>query len=146
MDEKTLDQTAEHLLTLLFFHHKQLLKSHDVVSGVQEAQFRILGLLIKEGTRSMSALGNRLFISRPYMTNLVDTLIKDGYVERNPDMKDRRVINITITERGIRQMENARYLYKERVKSIISNLDLQDLTTLCSSSEKVASILSKISR
>jgi DNA-binding MarR family transcriptional regulator len=144
MDEKILDRTADNLLTLLFIHHKHLLRAGEILNGVQEAQFRILGLLMKEGTMSMSSLGNRLFISKPYMTNLVDSLIRDDLVERNPDLKDRRVINITITERGIRHMNHAKDRYRECVKSIISQLENHDLTALCSSAERVVSILTKI--
>jgi DNA-binding MarR family transcriptional regulator len=146
MDDTTLDRTASNLLALLFFHHKQILKSNEEITGVLGAQLRVLGLLMKEGTMSMSSLGNQLLVSKPYMTNLVDALIKDGFVERNPDIKDRRVINITITKNGIRHVENALDLYKTYMKGILSELDSRDLENLCSSAEKVVVILSKIAR
>lgn len=144
MDDPTLDRTAGYLLALLFFYHKQLFKQECGITGVQAAQYRMLGMLMKEGSLSMSALGTRLFISKPYMTSLVDTLIKDGLVERQSDLKDRRVINITITAKGMDQLENVKCLYKKNVKQIISGLDEHDLEILCTSAEKVASILSKI--
>jgi len=144
MDDTTLDRTAGYLLALLFFYHKQLFKQECGITGVQAAQYRLLGMLMKEGSLSMSALGTRLYISKPYMTSLVDALIKDGLVERLSDLKDRRVINITITAKGIDQLENAKCLYKMSVKQIISGLNPQDLENLCISAEKVSSILSKI--
>ena len=144
MDDTTLDETAGHLLALLFFYHKQLFKQEYGISGVQAAQYRLLGTLMKEGSLSMSALGTRLYISKPYMTSLVDALIKDGLVERQSDLKDRRVINITITAKGMEQLKSAKCLYKNNVKQILSVLSAQDLKTLCSSAENVASSLSKI--
>ncbi len=144
MDDTTLDRTAGHLLALLFFYHKQLFKQECGIAGVQAAQYRLLGLLMKEGSLSMSALGTRLYISKPYMTSLVDALIKDGLVERQSDLKDRRVINITITKKGMEQLESAKSLYNNHVKHIISGLSPEDLETLCISAEKVTSILSKI--
>jgi len=144
MDNTTLDRAAGHLLALLFFYHKQLFKQECGISGVQAAQFRLLGMLRKEGSLSMTALGARLYISKPYMTSLVDALIKDGLVERKSDLKDRRVINITITQKGIDQLKNAKSLYEKSFKEIISGLSMQDLEELCISAEKVSSILSKI--
>ncbi|PKL59569.1 MAG: hypothetical protein CVV33_07150 [Methanomicrobiales archaeon HGW-Methanomicrobiales-4] len=144
MDDITLDRTAGHLLALLFFYHKQLFKQECGITGVQAAQYRLLGMLMKEGSLSMSALGTRLYISKPYMTSLVDGLIKDGLVERQSDLKDRRVINITITAKGRDQLEHAKCLYKRNVKQIISGLGSQDMEALCTSAEKVSSILSKI--
>ncbi|MFH0966953.1 MAG: MarR family transcriptional regulator [Methanobacteriota archaeon] len=144
MDDTTLDKTAGYLLALLFFYHKQLFKQDCGITGVQAAQYRLLGMLMKEGSLSMSALGTRLYISKPYMTSLVDALIKEGLVERQSDLKDRRVINITITVKGMDQLEHAKCLYKGNVKHVISGLGTQDLETLCTSAEKVSSILSKL--
>lgn len=144
MDEDILDKSAAGLLSLLFFHHKQLMKSSEPMNGVREAQLRILFILMKEGTMSMSALGNRLFISKPHMTSLVDTLIRDDLVRRDPDLKDRRVINITITDQGAGFIQESMNNYKECLKGTLAQLDARDLQTLCTSSEKIAKILSKL--
>lgn len=144
MDEITLDRTASHLLTLLIFYHKQLFKTEHGITGVQAAQYRLLGRLMKEGTLSMSALGSRLYISKPYMTSLVDALIKEGYVVRQPDQSDRRVINISITESGLKHLHKAHNLYKRCVKDLLADLNAQDLEDLCISAEKVVSILAKV--
>ncbi len=144
MDVTTLDRAAGNILALLVFYQKQLFKSEHGITGVQAAQYRLLGILKKEGMLSMTALGTRLYISKPYMTNLVDALIKDGYVERQPNLKDRRVINISITEAGIQHLHEAHRLYKNGIKNILADLNEEDLNNLCASSEVVASILGKI--
>jgi len=146
MDETTLDLTAGHLLTLVFFSHKQFLSTDNSMTGVKAAQYRLLGHLMKKGTLSMSALGNRLYISRPYMTNLVDGLIKDGYVRRENDAGDRRVINISITENGLKHLRQAHSQYKNHVKDLLSGLNPVDLEILCASTEKVESILKKLEK
>lgn len=144
MDVTTLDRTAGNILALLVFYHKQLFKSDHGITGVQTAQYRLLGLLKKEGTLSMTALGSRLYISKPYMTSLVDSLIKEGYVERLPDTKDRRVIKISITRTGIEHLHEAHRLFKDGIMKLLADLDEDDLNNLCSSSEVVNSILGKI--
>ena len=144
MDEKILDRTASHLLALVNFSHNQFINSEHSMTGANAAQYRLLGRLMKEGMLSMSALGNRLYISRPYMTNLVDALIKEGYVRREADPGDRRVINISITEDGLKHLKEAHSRYKNYVKEILAGLNKGDLEKLCTSAENVELILKKL--
>ena len=95
---------------------------------------------------SMSELGKRLYMSKPYMTVLIDQLIQDGHVQRIPDTTDRRVINIAITAEGKRHLRQMASRYKETVKNMLSELDSQDLEDLCQSLEKLRNIIAKISR
>lgn len=78
------------------------------------------------------------------MTTLVDKLIEEGHAERHPDERDRRVINITITESGKKYLKHAGARYKNHVKTLLSGLDCRDLEELCTSLEKLRGILSKI--
>lgn len=113
---------------------------------MQAAQFRTLGILMREDTTlPMSELGKRLYMSKPYMTILVDQLIQDGHVQRIPDTRDRRVINIAITPEGKRHLKQAASRYKGTIKNMLSELDSQDLEDLCQSLEKLRTIISKIS-
>jgi DNA-binding MarR family transcriptional regulator len=104
----------------------------------------VLGVLLKDGTLSMSDIGKRLYISKPYMTVLIDTLIDDGYVERLPDPGDRRVINIAITQRGKKHLREGSAIFKNELKAILSKLDETDLEELCSSLKNLRRILEKV--
>lgn len=141
------ERVAENLIALLPFYHKKIFgPGGQGITGMQAAQYRILGVLKREGTSlSMSELGKRQYISKPYMTILVDQLIQDGYVQRIPDTMDRRVINIAITAEGKRHLKQAASRYKETVKNMLSELDSQDLEDLCQSLEKLRNIIAKIS-
>jgi len=141
------EKVAENLIALLPFYHKKIFgPGGQGITGMQAAQYRILGVLMKEGTPlSMSELGKRQYISKPYMTILVDQLILDGYVQRIPDTGDRRVINIAITAEGKRHLKQAASRYKETIKNMLAELDHQDLEDLCLSLEKLRNIIAKIS-
>jgi DNA-binding MarR family transcriptional regulator len=138
------DRAAEYLLALMPFYHKHIVRTGYGITGIQAAQYRVLGVLMKAGTLPMSEIGRRLYISKPYMTVLIDTLIKDGLVERKPDLADRRVINISITEQGKKHLKQSVTLYKNDVKDLLSTLDEHDLEELCSSLESLKAILGKI--
>jgi DNA-binding MarR family transcriptional regulator len=139
------ERIAENLIALLPFYHKKIFRPGLGINGMQVAQYRTLGILMREGTPlPMSELGKRLYISKPYMTVLIDQLIRDGHVQRIPGTRDRRVINIAITLEGSRYLKQAGSLYKENIKNILSDLDSQDLEDLCQSLEKLRNIISRI--
>ncbi len=84
------ERIAENLIALLPFYHKKIFRPGLGKTGMQVAQYRTLGVLMREGTPlPMSELGKRLYISKPYMTVLVDQLIRDGHVQRIPGTRDR---------------------------------------------------------
>lgn len=146
MTDDIKERIAENLVALLPFYHKKIFRPGLGTTGMQTAQYRTLGILMRECTAlPMSELGKRMYMSKPYMTILVDQLIKDGHVKRIPDTRDRRVINIAITAEGRRHLRQAASRYKENVKNILSDLDRQDLEDLCQSLEKLRNIISRIS-
>jgi len=138
------DRAAKELLALMPFYLKHIMKTGYGISGMQAAQYRVLGVLMKAGTLPVSEIGRRLYISKPYMTALIDTLIEGGFVQRLPDLSDRRVINITITEQGKKYLKQSVTLYKNELKVLLSCLDDTDLTELCISLESLKAILAKI--
>jgi DNA-binding MarR family transcriptional regulator len=100
MENDIRDRVAGNLLAMLPLYHRHILKVSAGVSGIQLAQYRALGMLMKSGQLSMSEIGGLLYISKPYMTVLASTLVENGWVERKNDPDDRRVIKITITPEG----------------------------------------------
>jgi DNA-binding MarR family transcriptional regulator len=50
--------------------------------------------------RAMSETASRLGITTGTLTVAIDRLVKKGYVDRNRDTKDRRVVRIHLTRRG----------------------------------------------
>jgi DNA-binding MarR family transcriptional regulator len=147
MTDSVKERVAENLIALLPFYHKKIFwQGGQGITGMQAAHYRTLGVLMRGGTPlSMSELGKRLYMSKPYMTVLIDQLIQDGHVQRIHDTADRRVINIVITPEGKKHMKQVASRYKETVKTMLSELDHQDLEDLCQSLEKLRKIIAKIS-
>ena len=144
MKNDRLDRAADDLLTMMPFYHKHIMKTGYGITGLQSAQYLVLGVLMKAGTLPVSEIGRRLYISKPYMTALIDTLIEGGLVQRQPDLTDRRVINITITEQGKKYLKQSVSLYKKDLKELLSILGDADLEDLCTSLESLKAILAKI--
>jgi DNA-binding MarR family transcriptional regulator len=63
------------------------------------SQYRALSLL-GEGKEAASALADKLAVSRPSLTGVVDGLVARNLVERHHDDSDRRRIRLDLTEGG----------------------------------------------
>lgn len=52
------------------------------------------------GTRTMSEIASKLEITMGTLTTAVDKLIKKDYLERSRSQIDRRIVNVSLTNRG----------------------------------------------
>lgn len=144
MTDKKRERVSHQLIELVEIGYDQFTQNaRPVISGIQEAQYRLLFYLCKIPMESMTNLGKMMYISKPYMTVLVDLLIKEGYVERHPDPDDRRVINIKISKAGRDKLNDIRNLIKENIINQIENIEDSDLDSLGSSAEILISICKK---
>lgn len=92
----------------------------------------------------MSDIARTLYISKPSMTMLADTLTDNGWITRNNDPEDRRVINLTITPKGKKHLQQAFEIYRIDVRALISELDDQELQRLSASLDNIHQIFTKL--
>ena len=62
---------------------------------------------LRSGPRRITDLAAGEFISQPGMTSLVSRLEDEGWVVRQPDASDGRVVNVAITKKGISTLDKA---------------------------------------
>lgn len=79
-------------------------------------QFVILNLLARMGEAKMSDLARSLNVTTAAMTGIVDRLVRDLYVVRASDPKDRRIIRVKLTAKGSRIVKD---IIEERREMII---------------------------
>lgn len=73
--------------------------------------------------RAMSETANRLGITTGTLTVAIDRLVRKGYVERNRDTKDRRVVRIHLTRHGKLAFRMHSKFHTLLVKRIMEPLD-----------------------
>lgn len=83
------------------------------------AQYRLLGLLEKQPAGA-SALADRLTVTRPSVTALVDGLVGHGYVDRGHDAEDRRRVNHVLTAAGRDVLHRADEAVQECLSELLS--------------------------
>lgn len=140
---KTPQEIAATEILQLFLEFQVIMKiAFPDLSGMQEAKYRLLGILEVQGTKSMSDLCVVMFISRPYMSRLVEHLVSEGLVERTPDSADRRAMNISITDEGRKELRTLIQSMRNSIVPYISKLSSSDLKRFCSASKEMHTILS----
>src|ERR1700733_2397060 len=70
------------------------------------SQYRVLGIL-GDGREAASVLADKLAVSRPSVTGVIDGLVARGLVRRDPDETDRRRIDLGLTDHGRRVLAGA---------------------------------------
>ena len=63
-------------------------------------QFFVLNHLYKRSESNMSELADVMDVTTAAATGIVDRLVRYGYITRFYDPKDRRVINVRLTQKG----------------------------------------------
>ena len=145
MDDKKLGEVADRLHMFLPLLYKKVMAWHKNSEGLNPGHYMIMGSLMTSGPMSMSDLGRRIYASKPGMTFLTDRLIKEGLLERKDDEKDRRIINVSLTAKGVDYMKKHREEEKGEIKKNLAVLSDDDLDVLCASLDTVKNIISKVS-
>lgn len=63
-------------------------------------QFVVMDFLNRRGRIKMTDLANFLNVTTSAITGIVDRLVRYGYVRRQNDPEDRRIINVRLTAKG----------------------------------------------
>ena len=83
-------------------------------------------------------------MTKPQLTHLVDTLVALGLVERRPDAKDRRVINLVLTAKGRVLGDDMKQKVKEDIKKRLACLTPEELAQMSAAFETLRNIIGKL--
>ena len=136
-----IDQIADNLISIHPLLFKSISKPLRNQSSITPGGMFVLGSLKRHGTLSMSDIGKCLSMPKPHVTVIVDKLIEEGYVERRSDPKDRRVVNILLTEKGLTDFESIKLAISENLKVKLSQLGNEELEILSTASKQMREIL-----
>ena len=69
-------------------------------SGLTVPQVLVMQAIAKEGSPSTSTLARHIVVSQATVTRIIDRLERDGVVKREKSSKDKRVVNVSLTDAG----------------------------------------------
>jgi DNA-binding MarR family transcriptional regulator len=95
-------------------------------TGISPAGLGVLRLLAARDGLKSSEVAARGWWTPGTVTSVVDTLVRDGYVERRREPADRRVVRLHLTDTGRRKVEEAISLIGPRWRDAFSYVDPAD--------------------
>lgn len=123
--QSTTKETAEHLLDLQAlltrFVRAAMIDAADPEDRLTTTHIRAMRLLIS-GVKYASEIAKRLDITPASASELVETLVRKGLVERHAEPGDRRCSRLVLTEAGTDRYKSARNHAVEAMSERLDNL------------------------
>jgi len=117
--------TNEKLLTSIFDISRlvrQQMFLNRCFCDLSHSEIEVLMFLKEGGTSTMKNISDHLRIKPSSATPVINKLFKKNILKRIADKKDRRIVYITLTKSGLKEIEKKHNQIKENIKKIFENL------------------------
>ncbi|MGD1117939.1 MAG: MarR family transcriptional regulator [Dehalococcoidales bacterium] len=116
----------------------------DMDVDIKLLHLEIMRVLQEEGTLHPAKIGERLLVAKAQMTHLIDKLVALDFIKREMDSVDRRTINLSLTEKGRKVLEEQDKVVVSAVRENMSELSDAELEALSSSLRNLRDVLFKL--
>lgn len=113
------------------------------VPAITVSQMRILSFFNENDVVHISDISKRLGMSVQSVNNLVSRLETQGYVERTPNQKDKRISDVSLTRKGRMGFEAFRDGQIDILATVTNHLDASEQKMLYATIENAALMLEK---
>jgi DNA-binding MarR family transcriptional regulator len=143
VDSIAIESIADNLFYVLPILHKKVMKIEPpaIDCGVHISRQHI-GIMVRlsMGTLPMSEIARDYLIPKPQMTFLINQLYKAGLVDRRPNRNDRRVTDVTLTDKGKEVFNQCDKYLKNNVKEQLSFLTEKEIEDFAATLQKLKEI------
>ncbi len=123
----TIVQEFGELLSVMIRSFVAFERSEIFCCGVTMPQCSTILGIGEKGTMTMNALSEWMSLATSTMTRITDNLVRDGYVARAQDLQDRRVVQVSLTEKGEQLFQAINQIYDEYHRKIVENIPAEEL-------------------
>ena len=99
-------------------------------SHLSMSQMKVLLLLAVRGERRMSDLAAQLGISLSTLSSLVERLVEADLAQRSEDIRDRRIVLVSLTPAGRALLDRFQELGADQLRELLAQLDAAELETV----------------
>lgn len=116
---------------------KQCDHSDRAKAMLSGTQLRVMFCLAQHGSLNVKQFAEMFGISSSAVTQMVDGLVKEGWLERKADAGDRRKVDIVLTVKGEKRLAEAKEKRFEKLKLLFEPLDDRELLQLSKIHQKI---------
>lgn len=121
--ETALEELRLALHEMLGAHRRLRSRDSRVIGGIGFAHYKLLGELRREGALTASHLAQAADLAPATASEMIDTLVTAGFVERHRDPDDRRIVRVSLTPRGRREFDAKRARLAKAWERELSDLE-----------------------
>ena len=90
-----------------------------------------------EGAKNMTSVARSLEVTTGTLTIAINSLVKKGYVDRVRSEEDRRVVLISLSEKGRRAYLHHRRFHEQMIESVVEELTEEEQRILAKAPAKL---------
>lgn len=128
-DQRTV--SLELYIRILFYHMRYSTEEETVPFDITSQQGRLLEIIIKGlecgKTITRKYLEETMLIKGSSVTSLLNALVKKGFIKRSISDEDARTLNITVTPKGERTVEQIKVLFAEQEERILAGMTQEEI-------------------
>lgn len=123
-------------------HALRHVRREDPATGLSAARLSALSVLVFGGPRTLGELAAAEQVRPATMTRIAQSLVEAGYVRREGDPADRRVVRLRATARGRRVMQQGRERRVTNLARLLERLSPEEVARVQEAAELVERALS----
>ena len=116
------------------FRNINLIEEREICTGeykdVTANDMHVIEAVDMEGARNMTSVAKTLGVTTGTLTIAVNSLVKKGYVERVRSEEDRRVVLISLSEKGRKAYLHHQRFHEQMIEAIVEELSAEEQVVL----------------
>ena len=116
----------------------------DIAEEVTLTQYRTLVVLASRGPKSLVELAEAVAVTPPTATRMCDRLIKKGLVVRGNDSGDRRLVRLTLAERGRALVDEVTQRRRREIVELVAAVPEDQRVAMVDSLQRLAAAAGEV--
>lgn len=121
-------------LLVNLFNHVMDLEAKAVITeeykDITNNDMHIIEAIGVEEPRNMSEIARRLSVTVSTLTTNMNGLEKKGYIVRTRSVEDKRVVYVTLTEKGKKAFYHHRDFHRKMIRALVKDLNEEEMEVL----------------
>lgn len=121
-------------LLVNLFNHVMDMEARAVITeeykDISNNDLHIIEAIGVEEPKNMSRIAHMLTVTVSTLTTNMNGLEKKGYIRRQRSLEDKRVVFVTLTEKGKKAFYHHRDFHKKMIRAIVKDLDEDEMEIL----------------
>lgn len=112
-------------------------------SDITNNDMHIIEAVGIEEPRNMSTVASKLMVTVGTLTTAVNSLVKKCYIDRVRSEKDRRIVLLSLTEKGRRAYDHHRRFHEEMIEALTTDLSEEEANVLVKALKNISDFFNK---